>query len=127
MNQKSLSNLKKWPKGTSGNPAGRKAGSKNMATLARELLDQVVDEKLPINEPISELITESTTYAKAVVLAMAVKAINGDVRAATYLTELQHVDEMESLEPGLFQTDKLEITIVDSKHSAMDKQRLLQV
>ena len=126
MNQQSLSNLEKgkWPKGTSGNPAGRKTGSKNMTTIARELLEQEVDSRLPVNERMKEFITEGTTYAKAVVLAMAIKAINGDVRAAKYLSELQQFDELHSLEPGLCQTDKLTIEVVDSKHSTRDLQEL---
>lgn len=34
-----LANLKKWQKGTSDNPAGRKLGSKNIATSVRELIE----------------------------------------------------------------------------------------
>ncbi len=37
--EKSKKNLKSWKKGTSGNPKGRKRGSKNFATLLKELLD----------------------------------------------------------------------------------------
>lgn len=39
MHSNSLANLQKWPKGTSGNPAGRKLGSKNISTIVRELLE----------------------------------------------------------------------------------------
>lgn len=89
MHPNSLANLHKWSKGTSGNPAGRKLGSKNIATIVRELLEQDIDTRFPLNDRLKQLITDNgTSYAKAIVYAMLLKAIDGDVRAATYLTEL---------------------------------------
>jgi len=85
----SLSNLKLWQAGQSGNPAGRKLCSKNVATIAKELLEQDIDTRFPLNDRLKQLIADNgTTYAKAIVYAMLLKAIDGDVRAATYLTEL---------------------------------------
>lgn len=121
MNPTSLANLKKWPKGTSGNPTGRKVGSKNMATIVRELLEQDIDTKFPLNDRLKQLIADNgTTYAKAIVYAMLLKAIDGDVRAATYLTELQLTCEATDGEMGLFNATKLQIEIVEPKHSAQN-------
>ena len=40
MNNKNYPNLKPWKRGQSGNPAGRKPGSKNVSTIVRKLLEQ---------------------------------------------------------------------------------------
>jgi hypothetical protein len=45
MHQNSLSNLKPWTKGISGNPAGR-----NISTIVQEILEQDIDDDFPINE-----------------------------------------------------------------------------
>lgn len=119
MHQNSLSNLQKWSKGTSGNPAGRKLGSKNIATILRELLEQEIDPRFPLNDKLKQLIADNgTSYAKAIVYAMLLKAIDGDVRAATYLTELQMTGEAKDGETGLFNATKLQIEIVKPDKSA---------
>ncbi len=121
MHKNSIANLQKWPKGTSGNPAGRKLGSKNIATIVRELLEQDIDTRFPLNENLKQLINDNgTTYAQAIVYAMLLKAINGDVRAATYLTELQLTGEANKGEAGLFQATKLQIEVVKSDKSAQN-------
>ncbi len=121
MHSNSLANLQKWPKGTSGKPAGRKLGSKNMSSIVRELLEQDIDTRFPLNDRLKQLIADNgTSYAKAIVYAMLLKAIDGDVRAATYLTELQLTGEANDGETGLFNTSKLQIEIVKPKHSAQN-------
>lgn len=119
MNKNSLANLKPWQVGQSGNPSGRKLGSKNMASIVRELLEQDIDSRFPLNNRLKQLIAENgTTYAKAIIYAMLLKAIDGDVRAATYLTELQLTGEVNDGETGLFNASKLRIEIVKPKQSA---------
>lgn len=49
---------------------------------------------------------------------MLLKAIDGDVRAATYLTELQLTGEANDGETGLFNATKLQVEIVKTKQSA---------
>jgi hypothetical protein len=121
MHNNSLANLHKWPKGTSGNPAGRKQGSKNISTIVRELLEQDIDTRFPLNDRLKQLISDNgTTYAKAIIYAMLLKAIDGDVRAAIYLTELQLAGEANEGGTGLFNTSKLQIEIVKPKHSAQN-------
>lgn len=119
MKNKKYPNLKPWQAGQSGNPSGRKLGSKNMASIVRELLEQDIDTRFPLNDRLKQLISENgATYAKAIVYAMLLKAIDGDVRAATYLTELQMTGEANDGETGLFNASKLQIEIVKPKQSA---------
>ena len=90
MHQNSLANLNKWQKGTSGNPTGRKEGSKNIATIVRELLDDEIDPRFPLDNNLKQLMTDNgSTYATAIVYALAIKATQGDVKACNSLIELQ--------------------------------------
>lgn len=113
MNDNSLLNLKPWPKGVSGNPAGRRVGSKNIATIVREMLEQDIEDGFPINEGLAKLLNgKEKSYVEAVVIAMTKKAIDGDVQAATWLVEQQQKGEAK--DGGLFNASKLEIEIVKS-------------
>lgn len=113
MNHKSLSNLKPWQPGTSGNPSGRKAGSRNVSSIVRELLEQGIDDDFPVNEQLTKLLSgKSKSYVEAVVIAMTKKAIDGDVRAATWLVEQQQKGEVK--DGGLFNATKLEIEVIKS-------------
>lgn len=40
-------NLKSWPKGQSGNPAGKAPGTKNRATIIKKFLELAVDVDNP--------------------------------------------------------------------------------
>lgn len=114
-NKKSLSNLKPWPKGVSGNPAGRSVGSRNISTIVQEILEQDIDDDFPINERLTKLLNgKNKSYVEAVVIAMTKKAIDGDVRAATWLVEQQQKGEARQ-QGGLFNTDKLTIEVIGSK------------
>lgn len=122
MNNKDYPNLKTWKKGQSGNPAGRKVGSKNVSTIVRELLEQDASEQLLISNNIADLANgKPTSYAQAIVLAMLKKALTGNVQAACWLTEQQTLSNAsETNENGLFNSSKLLIEVVPSKHSALD-------
>ncbi len=90
MKNKKYPNLTPWQPGQSGNPAGRRSGSKNMSTIVQELLDQEADNGMLAKSTIAELLEGSSpTYAKAVVLATIHKALQGDIRAITWLAEQQ--------------------------------------
>jgi hypothetical protein len=67
-------NLKPWPKGTSGNPAGRPRNTKLTAAF-REMLGTV--------DPSDK---DGRTYAEVIADAMIQKAARGDVRAAKEIT-----------------------------------------
>lgn len=113
-------NLKPWKKGQSGNPAGRKVGSKNVSTIVRELLEQDANENLLANANIADLINgKPSSYAQAIVFAMLKKALEGNVQAVCWLTEQQERNyASETGEVGLFQTSKLLVEVVPSKQSA---------
>jgi hypothetical protein len=111
MNNQKHSNLTPWRPGQSGNPAGRKPGSKNMSTIVQELLDQDADSGLLAKSSIAELVEgTSTTYAKAVVLATVHKALQGDMRATSWLGEQQErsvvAQEAMRREPMIISTIK---------------------
>lgn len=124
MNNKNYPNLKSWKKGQSGNPVGRKVGSKNVSTIVRDLLEQDANEQLLARSNIADLANgKPTSYAQAIVLAMLKKALEGNVQAVCWLAEQQGLNyASETGENGLFNTSKLLVEIVPSKHSAMDLQ-----
>jgi hypothetical protein len=121
MNNRNYPNLKPWQPGQSGNPAGRKVGSKNVSTIVRELLEQDADEKLLTSNNIADVAKDkSTSYAQAIVLAMLKKALTGNVQAVCWLAEQQERSyATESGEVGLFQTSKVVVEVVPSKQSAV--------
>ena len=94
---------------------GRKKGSKNLSTIVIEMLSQDISPNLPINGPVSDFLTEneqSATYAKAVALSMIIKAINGDVRAATWVSN--YADKQPD-EPSLFDKTSIVFNVVQSR------------
>jgi hypothetical protein len=110
---KNYPNLKQWEKGQSGNPLGRKTGSKNISTLVRELLEQEINPELILNPKVASLVQgKPTSYAQAVVLAMLHKAIEGDVRAAQFITDHSIRSEQYDSETGLFQSSRLIVEVV---------------
>lgn len=122
MNNKKYPNLKPWKAGESGNPAGRKLGSKNVSTIVRELLEQDADTDLLATSHIADLTNgKSTSYAQAIVLVMLKKALEGNVQAVCWLAEQQVRNyASETGEIGLFQASKLIVEVVPPKQSALD-------
>lgn len=124
MNNKNYPNLKSWKKGQSGNPAGRKQGSKNVSTIVRQVLEQDADTDILIGTKIADLTNgQPTSYAQAIILAMLKKALEGNVQAVCWLSQQQGLSyASETVETGLFHTSKLVVEVVPSKPSAMDLQ-----
>lgn len=90
MNNKKYPNLKPWQAGQSGNPAGRKQGSKNISTIVQELLDHEANTDVLARSNVAELVKDMpTSYAKAVVWVAIQKALKGDMRAIIWLAEQQ--------------------------------------
>jgi hypothetical protein len=56
MHQNSLTNLKPWQTGISGNPSGRRAGSRNISTIVRELLEQDIEDDFPLNQGVNPML-----------------------------------------------------------------------
>lgn len=124
MNNKNYPNLKSWKKGQSGNPAGRKKGSKNVSTIVRQVLEQDADADILIGTKIADLTNgQPTSYAQAIILAMLKKALEGNVQAVCWLSQQQGLSyASETVETGLFHTSKLVVEVVPSKQSAVDLQ-----
>lgn len=92
---------------------GRKTGSKNIKTIARELLEGEVDLSLPINESMREYLTKNSGYSclEAITLAMIIQAINGNTKAASLLFERS--DQLPDKD-GIFEKTVLNFKVVNS-------------
>jgi hypothetical protein len=95
-------NLKHWPKGESGNPAGRPKGAKNRSTIARRWLE--------VNQSLKNPLTgeqETMSQEDLMTLALIKKAREGDVTAykalmdSGYGAPLQQI-EQTNIEQPLF-------------------------
>ena len=116
MSHKNFSNLKSWKPGQSGNPAGRKPGSKNVSTIVRELLEQDADTNFLQSTNVAGLTNgKTTTYTQAIVLAMIKRATEGNVQAAKWLTAQHEQSYTAQNAKGFFHTDHLVIKVVPSK------------
>jgi len=73
---KRLANLKNFPKGQSGNPAGRPVGTRNRSTVLKELLEQVCDFTNPVT-----LKREGADLETQIMTALIARARRGDVTA----------------------------------------------
>lgn len=120
MNNKNYPNLKPWKHGQSGNPAGRKLGSKNVSTIVRKLLEQNAVDEIISSSNLTDLAKgQPTSYAQAMVLAMIKKALEGDVRAVKWLAERQDRSYIMEDKTGFFEKPKLVIEIVKSDKSTV--------
>lgn len=82
---------------------GRRKGSKNLSTIVNELLDTDMSLTEPISKEMKQYFGNSpTTYAKAVAIAMLTKAINGDVRAATWISNYADRQPPDETDTGFF-------------------------
>lgn len=121
MNTKNYSNLKPWKPGQSGNPAGRKLGSKNVSTIVRELLKQDATDSVLGDIPLSESIKgKSTTYAQAMVLVMIQKALEGDVRAVRWLADREDRSYIMDNTQNFFNKPELVIKVVKSDETTVN-------
>lgn len=120
MNNKNYPNLRSWRKGQSGNPTGRKPGSKNVSTIVRKLLEEDAIDGVLSSSNLSDLAKgQPTSYAQAMVLAMIKKALEGDVQAVRWLSEHQDRSYVADNETGFFDRPKLVIEVVKSDQSAV--------
>lgn len=115
MNNKNYPNLRSWKKGQSGNPMGRKQGSKNLSTIVRKLLEQNAVDELLSSSNLSDLAKgQPTSYAQAMVLAMIKKALEGDVRAVKWLADRQDKSYITDDQTSFFNRPELIIKVVKS-------------
>jgi hypothetical protein len=118
MNKKSHSNLKPWQPGQSGNPAGRKVGSRNVSTIIRELLEEDIDSAILSNPNVLlKADGKPKSYARGIAQAMCIKALEGNVQAARLVFEAIGLNSTSQVnQDGLFNTDKLVIEVVKSEN-----------
>lgn len=104
---------------------GRKAGSKNIKTITRKLLESDVDLTLPINDDMKQFLGENgnRSYIEAITLAMLIKAVNGDVRAANLIFDRS--DQLQISDDGsVFDKTELVFKVVpDRKDYLEEKQK----
>jgi hypothetical protein len=82
---------------------GRKKGSKNLSTIVCELLDTNMTLTEPIDEGLKQYFGNSpTTYAKAIAMAMIIKAINGNVQASTWVSHYAENQAPDETDTGFF-------------------------
>lgn len=106
--------LKSWQPGQSGNPAGRKVGSRNIKNVILELLeDPEIYKMLPETKQL-----HGTTPIRAIICTLIAKAVSGDVKAADVLLKYalprQLLDEVEG---GFFRAEKMKIEITEPIHN----------
>lgn len=94
-------NLTPWEPGTSGNPAGRERGSKNWSTIVRELLDdpELAESMLKKKPGWWDKLPNKNAH-EAITMAMAIKALGGDVKAATWLRKTAYGDKLDLTTDG---------------------------
>jgi hypothetical protein len=103
-------NLKSWQPGVSGNPNGRPKGSRNIKNIIQDLLnDEGTYKKLPVTAPQS-----NQTPLEAIIYALMIKSINGDIRASDVLLKYAVDRDMPADEGGFFSQTELQITVVDT-------------
>ena len=91
-------NLIPYKKGETGNPKGRKKGSKNRSTIAKKWLDTNQKFKNPItgNE-------EDLTQEDAMTLALIKKASTGDVNAYKALMDSGYGAPIQQIDQTIFE------------------------
>lgn len=109
----SISNLRPFQKGQSGNPKGRPKGSKNRTTLVRELLEMESTFQNPLNGKEQRL-----SYAEQIVIAQIAEARNGNVQAFKELMDsaFGKMKDVHQLEQAEKQTEFV-VTVVNEPRS----------
>ena len=118
-NANSMSNLQPFTgKDDSRRQNGRKTGSKNIKTITRELLESDVDLSLPISGEIKTYLSNNgnRSYIEAITLAMLIKAINGDTRAASLIFD-RNKELGINREEGFFNKPEIVYEVVPSKYT----------
>lgn len=89
---------------------GRTKGSKNLSTIVIELLSEEMDPNILVEEGAKKYLGNSpTTYMKALAKSMIAKAINGDVRAASWVSAYA---DKQPAENGFFEHSKIVFEVV---------------
>src|SRR6266699_2741920 len=96
-----IENLKPFQKGVSGNPKGRPKGVKSLSTVIQQLLaDEELMDKISKNKPTYWESLPSKNAANALGMAMLIKAIGGDTKAAAWITKTGFGDKVDLTSAG---------------------------
>ena len=96
-----VENLKPFQPGQSGNPDGRPKGILNWSDLVRTLLeDDSLAEKLLTKKPEWWSNLPQKNAGHAIVVAMMIQSLNGDVKAATWLRRTGYGDKLDLTSDG---------------------------
>jgi hypothetical protein len=95
-NPNATQNLKPYQPGQSGNPLGRPRGIKNWSTVIQQLLadEELVDNVIK-SKPSWWSSLPNKNAASAITVAMIVKAMSGDYRAAEWLRKTGFGDKLD--------------------------------
>lgn len=89
---------------------GRTKGSKNLSTIVIELLSEEMNPNVLVEEKAKKYLGNSpTTYMKALAKSMIVRAINGDVRAANWVSNYA---DKQPAENRFFEHSKIVFEVV---------------
>lgn len=92
---------------------GRTKGSKNLSTIVIELLSEEMDPNILVEEGAKKYLGNSpTTYMKALAKSMIAKAINGDVRAASWVSAYA---DKQPAENGFFEHSNIIFEVVPDR------------
>lgn len=104
-----IENLKPWTKGQSGNLKGRPKGVRNLSTLIQQLLaDEELMDKIAKSKPGYWDQLPAKNAANAIVAAMMIKALSGEIAAANWLSKYGFGDKVDITSDG----ERLEMTPV---------------
>lgn len=117
-----LNNLQSFKKGVSGNPKGRPKGLKNWSSIVQQLLaDEKLIDKVVAKKPAYWDDLPTKNGANAIVVAMMIRAMQGEQKAADWLRKTGFGDKLiHDFEEGFFEKNSFNINIVEPKHSKED-------
>lgn len=94
-------NLTPWQPGQSGNPAGKPPGTRSWATIVQGLLDDPdLAESLLEEKPGWWDKLPNKNAHEAIATAMTIRALGGDVKAATWLRKTAYGDKLDLTTDG---------------------------
>lgn len=97
-----IDNLTPWLPGTSGNPAGKAPGTRNWSSIIQDLLnDPDLAESMLEKKPGWWDKLPNKNMHEAIGVAMGIKAMNGDVKAATWLRKTAYGDKIDITTDGV--------------------------
>ncbi len=115
--EKSKKNLKSWKKGTSGNPKGRKRGSKNFATLLKEILDIQTLTIDPFSGKKRYMSNRERMLFKLIVMSQKTTITNKDLKAMEMIMDREDGKPLQKQDITIDQNNAKQIKEISDKMS----------